>query len=169
MENVNNVETDFRKWLAFSRLINASSTIKELEDAIDKKKSFKRIIITCTKEDSGPRQYNIQEAENPSILRVDDDSIIELKNYLVKTYQPCNPELSNTGYQTFGSSYNLTNNTKLAKHLYSKNKFRHALTYSFFTLLALQILIIPKFLMNVEFPLDNFLRYPISLLVFFTV
>ncbi len=160
MENIKETETDYRKWLAFSQTITSSTRRKEFYKAIRRKKSYKSVKIISQK--GKEEQYYIQEHENPITLVVDKNSIVELISYFNNAY---NQDLSNSpilGPRSNEKKYSQAKDRNLPKYLYYESKFKHTLTFSFYTLLALQFLLIPKFIMNLEFPFDSFLRYPIS-------
>lgn len=165
MEELKNLETDFRKWLVFSQVITSAAKIEEFEKAVSKKKSFKSIEVLTEKGDA--KQYRIKEKENPSVLLVDENSIIELKSYFVNTYKPSKKEPTRLSKGNMHQHSSLTRDSSFNKYLYSKSSFGHALKFAFYTLLGLQVFLIPKFIMGMELPFGNFVRYSICLIGLF--
>ncbi|MEO9871714.1 hypothetical protein [Ekhidna sp.] len=163
MERKENIESDYRKWLVFSNAIKSSSTTNELEKAVKSRKSTKNISITTEGSSTHEKMFLIKEVNNPSVLKIDESSVHELKDYIVENYKLTKSENSKLKINRNGNS-----KPTPPKYLYSESKLTHGLIYSLFTLILLQILILPKLLLDVDYGIiGNFLRYPISLVGLF--
>ncbi|WP_159579304.1 hypothetical protein [Marinoscillum sp. 108] len=155
------IETDFRKWLAFSESIKSSDMLNKLTRAINKKKSYKE--ITLKKEKQNDRiTYFITEQDNSVILQLNDYQYPEFSGYFTEHYAQdisknntnfIKSPARNNNSRSLGIASNkniITNyNYDEVKSLWaflikisSRNKLKHTLTYSLVALLVLQLVII---------------------------
>ncbi|MEQ9305743.1 MAG: hypothetical protein RJQ14_17650 [Marinoscillum sp.] len=170
MENTVDIELDYRKWLVFSNVVKSAAATSEFEKALKQKKSTKNITITV-EQNAGEKLYFIKEANNSSILRIDEVDIDEIKKYVEREYKQAKPEngkLKNPYTKSKQWSSRFDSKNTPSKYLYSENKIKHGLIYSLYTLLSLQLLILPHLVLNVEIGIIGLLlRYPISLIGLF--
>jgi len=158
MENLE--EIDFRKWLVFSKLIQNTSLSNEFEKAINKKKSFKNISITKKSDAEGNTYFYISEDGNNSVLKIEEQQLSELKSYFSKSYtNPIIPVVQKTNHTNIKSRSTIqsytsrrdTNRIQPPRYLFNQNKLVHGIIFSAFTILMLQVVIIPRVVLDMDF------------------
>ncbi|PTB91040.1 hypothetical protein C9994_16245, partial [Marivirga lumbricoides] len=157
-------ETDYRRWLVFSESVNNAKQLKNLENALNKRKSTNDISVK-KKKDGSAYEYFIVENGKSSGLKISEENYIQFLNYFQEHYgrkkienkpftidKQKSLKYSSNGFskRNLGQKQMFISVQEegvripfLLEKISSSNKLKHSFTFSLLALLVLQILIIP--------------------------
>jgi len=152
-------ETDFQIWYRYSQSAQSSRLAGQLKEVLNKREPLHGFALLS--EQTGEETvWYLSEKYNPSVLRLTEKSCGEFLDYICAQYPDTQtteeedsgkadgqhvpaPEKDEKGFSKVQANKNSRQIIHIPEKISSKHKGKHALAFSLFAFLLLQILILP--------------------------